>query len=65
MTEAGYRGLHCCLLQKKDLLQKKLSAVTSTYARVDTDPGYLNMLEEDTEDCEENSSSSELSDEEM
>ncbi|XP_041850167.1 uncharacterized protein LOC121645645 [Melanotaenia boesemani] len=65
MTEAGYRGLHCCLLQKKDILQKKLSAVTSTYARVDTDPGVFNVLEEDLEDFEEDYSSSELSDEEM
>ncbi|XP_041866472.1 uncharacterized protein LOC121655730 isoform X1 [Melanotaenia boesemani] len=65
MTEAGYRGLHCCLLQKKDILQKKLSAVTSTYARVDTDPSVFNMLEEDLEDFEEDYSSSELSDEEM
>ncbi|XP_058478960.1 uncharacterized protein LOC131455382 [Solea solea] len=62
MTEAGYRGLHCCLLQKKDALQKKLSAVTSTYVLVDTDPGSFDMLEEDMEDCEEDDSSSELSD---
>ncbi|XP_041848213.1 uncharacterized protein LOC121644386 [Melanotaenia boesemani] len=65
MTEAGYRGLHCSLLQKKDILQKKLSAVTSTYARVDTDPGVFNVLEEDLEDFEEDYSSSELSDEEI
>ena len=64
MTEAGYRGLHCCLLQKKDVLQRTLSAVASTYAQVDSDPSFF-MLEEDVEDCEEDNSSSELSEEEL
>ncbi|XP_051800777.1 uncharacterized protein LOC110971783 isoform X2 [Acanthochromis polyacanthus] len=64
MTEAGYRGLHCCLLQKRDALQKKLSELASTYSHVDTDSVFL-MVEEDVEDCEEDDSSSELSEEEL
>lgn len=58
MTEAGYRGLHCCLLQKKDALLKKLSEVISTYGLVDTDFCF-SMLEKDVEECEEDTSSSE------
>lgn len=64
----GYRGLQCCLLHKRHILQQKLSAVTSTYAHVDKDPSFF-MLEEDMQDCEEESkhsnSSPELSEEEL
>ncbi|XP_030275685.1 uncharacterized protein LOC115583222 [Sparus aurata] len=55
LTEEGYRGLHCCLLQKQYILQQKLSTVTTTYTyTLDTDPSIF-TLEEDLDDYEDES----------
>ncbi|KAK0156220.1 hypothetical protein N1851_000502 [Merluccius polli] len=53
ITEEGYRGLQCCLLHKRHLLQKKLSTVTSTYALVDTSSSFTLPLDEGKEEGEE------------
>lgn len=60
MTEEGYRGLYCCPLQKRHLLQQKLSTVTSTYALVDTSSssGPLGKEKEDEEEESEQDNSS-------
>ncbi|XP_077099997.1 uncharacterized protein LOC143750701 [Siphateles boraxobius] len=63
LTEEGHRGLYCCILHKRHILQKKLAAVTSTYGSVNTDPSFF-MLEEDVEEESEDNSSPELSEEE-
>lgn len=52
MTKEGYRGLHCCLLHKRRLLNEKLSSVTSTYALVDASSSF-SPFEEVKEDTEE------------
>ncbi|KAG8004387.1 hypothetical protein GBF38_022174, partial [Nibea albiflora] len=53
ITEDGYRGLQCCLLHKRHLLQKKLSTVTSTYALVDASSSFTHPLDEGKEEGEE------------
>ena len=53
ITEEGYKGLQCCLLHKRHLLQKKLSTVTSTYALVDTSSSFTLPLDEGNEEGEE------------
>ncbi|CAL8236874.1 unnamed protein product [Arctogadus glacialis] len=50
LNEDGYRGLYCCVLQNKHILQRQLGTVTSAYAHVVTDPSFL---EEDIDNCEE------------
>ncbi|XP_051968410.1 uncharacterized protein LOC127633391 isoform X2 [Xyrauchen texanus] len=62
LTEEGHRGLYCCILHKRHILQQKLAAVTSTYGSVNTDPSF--MLEEHVEEESEGNSSPELSEEE-
>ncbi|KAI4818776.1 hypothetical protein KUCAC02_004076 [Chaenocephalus aceratus] len=52
ITEEGYRGLHCCLLHHRYLLEQKLSRVTSTYTCIGTDSSFL-MMEEYIEDGDE------------
>ncbi|KAK7173361.1 hypothetical protein R3I93_003245 [Phoxinus phoxinus] len=64
LTEEGHRGLYCCILHKRYILQQKLAAVTSTYGSVNTDPSFF-MLEEDVEEESEDNSSPELSEEEF
>ncbi|XP_077078775.1 uncharacterized protein LOC143732013 isoform X1 [Siphateles boraxobius] len=63
LTEEGHRGLYCCILHKRHILQQKLAAVTSTYGSVNTDPSFF-TLEEDVEEESEDNSSPELSEEE-
>ena len=67
LTKEGYKGLHCCLLQKQHILQQKLRTVTSIYT-LDTDPSIF-ILEEDLKDYEDESeqdnSSPELSEDEL
>ncbi|KAE8277874.1 hypothetical protein D5F01_LYC24086 [Larimichthys crocea] len=53
ITEEGYRGLQCCLLHKRHLLQKKLSTVTSTYALLDASSSFTLPLDEGKEEGEE------------
>ena len=50
LNEDGYRGLYCCVLQNKHILQRQLGTVTSAYAHVVTYPSFL---EEDIDNCEE------------
>ncbi|TKS69391.1 S-antigen protein [Collichthys lucidus] len=50
ITEEGYRGLQCCLLHKRHLLQKKLSTVTSTYALLDASSSFTLPLDEGKEE---------------
>ncbi|CAM4573646.1 unnamed protein product [Leuciscus chuanchicus] len=64
LTEDGHRGLYCCILHKRHILQQKLAAVTSTYGSVNTDPSFF-LLEEDVEEESEDNSSPELSEEEF
>ncbi len=64
LTEEGHRGLYCCILYKRHILQQKLAAITSTYANVNTDPSFF-MLEEDVEEESEDNNSPELSEEEF
>ncbi|MGL5903468.1 MAG: hypothetical protein ACRCZO_12355, partial [Cetobacterium sp.] len=64
LTEEGHRGLHCCILHKRHILQQKLAEVASTYGSVNTDPSFF-VLEEDVEEESEDNSSSEFSEEEF
>ncbi|XP_073717457.1 uncharacterized protein [Misgurnus anguillicaudatus] len=64
LTEEGHRGLHCCILHKRHILQQKLAAVASTYGSVNTDPSFF-MLQEDAEEEIEDNSSSEFSEDEF
>ncbi|KAE8300818.1 hypothetical protein D5F01_LYC00965 [Larimichthys crocea] len=62
ITEEGYRGLQCCLLHKRHLLQKKLSTVPSTYALLDASSSFTLPLDEGKEEGEEKEEESEEDD---